>query len=83
MSGEIATDALRFVLQTRPRKTAYALEWKPCALKAHALFDEEGQENLTRLWIMRHHRTKGAETDRSSRWKAESCSLLYPIFASV
>jgi hypothetical protein len=51
---------------------------KPCALIAHARFDEGGQEMRTMAKLVRHRQTKGAETDRHCLWKIESCSLLYP-----
>ena len=37
---------------------------KPCAVKLHARFDEEGLVKLTMEWLLRHRQTKGAETDR-------------------
>ena len=52
---------------------------KPCALIAHARFDEGGQEMLTMVRLLRHRQTKGAATDRLGLRNAESCSLLYPI----
>jgi hypothetical protein len=50
---------------------------KPCALIAHARFDEGGQEKLTKAGLMRHRQTKGAETVRRGLRNVESCSLLY------
>jgi len=37
---------------------------KPCAGKSHARFDEGGMVETVMVRIMRHRRTKGAETDR-------------------
>jgi len=56
---------------------------KPCAGKPHARFDEGGQEKRTMAKLMRHRRTKGAETDRPCLRNVESCSLLYPLFRLV
>jgi hypothetical protein len=39
---------------------------KPCAVEPHAQFDEGGMVEAVIVGIMRHRRTKGAETDRSS-----------------
>ena len=36
---------------------------KPCALIAHARFDEGGQVSVTRVRLVRHRQTKGAEMD--------------------
>ena len=37
---------------------------KPCAGEPHARFDEGGQVNPVMLRLLRHHQTKGVETDR-------------------
>jgi len=37
---------------------------KPCAGKSHARFDEGGMVETVMVRIVRHRRTKGAETDR-------------------
>ena len=52
---------------------------KPCALIAHARFDEGGQVMLTMAWLLRHRQTKGAETDMLGLRNMETCSLLYPL----
>ena len=37
---------------------------KPCALIAHARFDEGGQAYQAMAGLFRHRQTKGAETDK-------------------
>ena len=37
---------------------------KPCTGKPYARFDEGGLVTLSMEWLLRHRRTKGAETDR-------------------
>jgi len=37
---------------------------RPCALIAHARFDEGGQVNWIMVKLLRHRQTKGAETAR-------------------
>ena len=54
-----------------------------CAGKLHARFDEGGQEILTTARLLRHRQTKEAATDRLGLRDADSCFLLYPIFADV
>jgi len=52
---------------------------KPCAGNPHARFDEGEQASPSRVGLVRHRQTKGAETDRPDLRTDESCSLLYPF----
>ena len=51
---------------------------KPCTGKLYARFDEGGLASRTMDRLLRHRRTKGAETDRSDLRAGDACSLLYP-----
>jgi hypothetical protein len=56
---------------------------KPCAGEPHARFDEGGQVKVTRVELLRHRQTKGAETARLDLQKPRTCSLLYPIILEI
>jgi hypothetical protein len=51
---------------------------KPCTGKPYARFDEGGLVRVSMGWLLRHRRTKVAETDRSIPNDAGACPLLYP-----
>ena len=56
---------------------------KPCTGKPYARFDEGGLANVAMAELLRHRRTKGAETDRLDLTVRDACPLLYPIFRWV
>ena len=51
---------------------------KPCALIAHARFDEGGQVMLTMARLLRHRQTKGAVTDMPDL--RDAIPVLYSTF---
>ena len=51
---------------------------KPCTGKPYARFDEGGLVMVSMDWLLRHRRTKGAETDRLIPKGAGANPLLYP-----
>ena len=52
---------------------------KPCTGKLYARFDEGGLAIVTTVRLLRHRRTKVAETDRPRLRLRDACSLLYLI----